>query len=699
MSNETEKQITADSQALFDNRKEFLKFNRYKIDRTLKTLSEIDRLIFAAVPRLLHIHQPGLPGYFESDKKVPCGIFNFKIDREMEVACEKLFPDAVWRRNEELDPVIHSVLLMGSVGSIAQTKKSDLDYTLLIDKTQFTDESLALFQKKLHLIEEWTWDTYHLETHFFTNDHNEVKNNIFGESDSESTGSALAILLKEEMFRTIITVNGRVPFWWVVPVKTDDQRYEKLYELLHSGKTLLDKGEFIDMGNVHDISPGEFFGGSIWALIKSFKSPFKTLMKMGLLEEYMFHDTASNLLCHEVKQKVYDKIPYADIDAYLLMFDRVQKFFSNAKDDNEVDALRSAFYLKVGTKIDAEDFESTPDFWKKRILIKMMKEWQWTPFKVENLNQYTEWQIMQKVALGKRVNNILMACYKNISEENKNLDPAESLITEKDTHLLGRKLFSFFRKAPNKVDNLTAMVDGKTTEKKLTLLCEQASAKERPKWFLVRGRTMAFIEHVPKENVIKNFSSYQSMIAFIAFNKLFVEDETDFLLRAENQPVKEEDVRHLLVKLSKTINSVNIAAISNEALISEATVGQLFLDIDFGTPLPPNVEKGNIKSCQNNEELNKFINRQIEQIRNMTTTYMTSWGELFCKTYSGVNCMGRMTTELSPLLTNKILDEGSFLKVFIHSGRKEEFKMPWIKNYIIKVFKLKIQATVEKVAS
>ncbi len=688
-----------DEQVLFENRKDFLKFNRYKIDRTLKTLSEIDRLIFAAVPRLLHIHQPGLPGYFESEKKVPCGIYNFKVDKESEVACEKLFPDAVLRRNQELDPVIHSVLLMGSVGSIAQTKKSDLDYTLLIDKTQFTEESTALFQKKLQLIETWTWDNYNLETHFFINDFNEVKNNIFGESDSESTGSALAILLKEEMFRTIITVNGRVPFWWIVPVKTDDERYQKLYDLLQSGNTLLDKDEFIDMGNVHDISPGEFFGGSIWALIKSFKSPFKTLMKMGLLEEYMFNDTASNLLCHEVKQKVYDKVPYSKIDAYLLMFDRVQKFFAQAKDDNEVDALRSAFYLKVGTQIGSIDFEKEPTFWKKSILIKMMKEWKWTPFKVEQLNQYTDWQIMQKVALGNRVNKILMASYKNISEENKNLDPAESLITEKDTHLLGRKLFSFFRKASNKVENLTAMVDGKTTEKKLTLLCEQASLKERPVWYLVRGRTLAYIEHVPKEDVIKNFASYQSMIAFIAFNKLFVENETEFLLRAENQLVKEEDVRHLMIKLSNTINSVNIASISNEALMTDAKIGQLFLDINFGIPLPPNIEQGNIKACQNNEELSKFINKQTEQIRNMTTTYMTSWGELFCKTYSGVNCMGRMFTELSPLVSLKTLEDPEFLKVFIHSGRKDEFKLPWIKNYILKVFKMKVQATKEKVAS
>ena len=180
--------IKSDEEMLFSNRQDFLRFNRFKIDRNLITLSEIDRLIFLVIPRLLHVHQEGLPGYFDGNP--PCGIHNFKLDREAQVAAEKLFPDVIIRRNPDLKPVIHTALLMGSVGSIAQTKKSDLDYTLLVDKKDFSEESMKLFQKKLNLIETWTWDNYNLETHFFINDYEEVKNNIFGESDSESTGSA-----------------------------------------------------------------------------------------------------------------------------------------------------------------------------------------------------------------------------------------------------------------------------------------------------------------------------------------------------------------------------------------------------------------------------------------------------------------------------------------------------------------------------
>ncbi len=686
----------SDTEALHDNRQSFLKFNRFKIHRNLVTLSEIDQTIFLIIPRLLHVHQEGLPGYFEGNP--PCGIHNFNLDQEAQYALEKMFPDVILRRNIDLNPVIHTALLMGSVGSIAQTKKSDLDYTLLINKSDFTEESMKLFQKKLNLIETWTWDNYNLETHFFINDSQEVKNNIFGESDSESTGSALAKLLKEEMYRTMIIVAGKIPFWLISPVDSDDDKYDNLYQELQNGNTLLKQEEFIDMGNVDDISQGEYFGGAIWALIKSFKSPFKTLMKMGILEEYMFGNTKSNLLCHQVKDKYFNDVPFLDIDPYLVMFERVQQFFKETKDEEAVDALRHAFYLKVGTQIEPDELEKGSKIWRKSTLIKMLKEWEWDAEKLERLNDYSNWQMMHKVDLGNRINKILMASYKNISEKNKTLDPSESLITEKDTHLLGRKLFSFYRTAPNKVDNLGALVDGKTAETELTFLLEQKTSRDKATWYLIRGKTRAFLEQIEDDDIIKKSSTLPFLMAFTVFNNLYNEG-TQIMLRAEGGAMKESDLEVLLDQLRQFIASVNIAALSNEDLLDDAKVNQLFMLIDFGTPPPPEITMGNISDCKNNDELNKFITRRIDRIKSITTTYLTSWGELFCKTYSGLNCMARCIGELTPQLTPEKVNKADFLKVYIPSGRKELLQIAWLNNYIIRSLMIKSAAQSEKVAS
>jgi len=247
------------SSTLFNNRQLFIRYNQFKIHRILQTLSTRDGHVFTVIPRLLHANQKGLPGYIHED--VPCGIHNFTLNAECRFASERLFPNIIIRRNEQFTPFIETVLLMGSTGSIAQSQKSDADFTIFINKDSVPDDKLSLFQKKLKIIEEWTWKTYKLEIHFFINDIQEVKNNIFGESNTESTGSALAKLLKEEMYRTAVIPAGKIPFWWIFPVNTDDDQYEFLVRQIQSNQTLLNANDFLDIGNVDDISQVEFFGG------------------------------------------------------------------------------------------------------------------------------------------------------------------------------------------------------------------------------------------------------------------------------------------------------------------------------------------------------------------------------------------------------------------------------------------------------
>jgi len=672
------------SNTLFNNRQLFLRYNQFKFNRILETLSATDRLVFTLIPRLLHINQKGLPGYIQDD--VPCGIYNFKINQEYQIAAERLFPNRIIRGGENHSSFIDTVLLMGSTGSMAQSQKSDLDFTLFVDKHRVSPERLDLFDQKLKLIEEWTWNTFNLEIHFFNNDILDVKNNIFGESDSESTGSAQAKLLKEEMYRTAVITGGKIPFWWIVPLNTDDRMYKNLHHLVKTNQTLLNPDDFLDIGNVDDISQGEFFGGSIWTLIKSFKAPFKTLIKMGLLEEYMFNDTKSNLLCHDIKKKIFTGVPYEKIDTYKNLFERVEKYFHATKTEREVDALRIAFYLKIGSKVNNYELIHGSTDPNKKMLVEMINNWDWNPEKVENLNSYLNWQMMKKVALGNRMNQILMNSYKKISEANSKLGPGKSLITERDTHLLGRKLFSFYRKTLNKVENLFALVDGETSEKELTFFLHQSNPADKGTWYLIRGKTLALLELIPPENIIKKASTLQFLIAFTCFNNLY-KDDTILLLRAEQQSIKEQDLRTLLSDLSSFLAQVDIAEISNEDLLANARIKQAFVIVDFGNPIPREITIGNINECKTNQEYSNYITKRLERIRSMVTIYLTSWGELFCKTYSGINCMERSLKDILPQTSGQVLGNPDYLKVFVPGSRRDLINLFWLNTYIFKFLK------------
>ncbi len=672
------------SNTLFNNRQLFLRYNQSKINRILETLSATDRLVFTLIPRLLHINQEGLPGYIQDD--VPCGIHNFKIHQEYQIAAERLFPNVIMRGGENHSSFIDTLLLMGSTGSMAQSQKSDLDFTLLVDKHSVSPERLVLFDKKLGLIEEWTWNTFNLEIHFFNNDILDVKNDIFGESDSESTGSAQAKLLKEEMYRTAVITGGKIPFWWIVPLNTDDLMYRNLHHLVKTNQTLLNPDDFLDIGNVDDISKDEFFGGSIWALIKSFKAPFKTLIKMGLLEEYMFNNTKSNLLCHDIKKKIFSGVPYEKIDAYKILFERVEKYFLATKTEHEVDALRIAFYLKTGSKVNNYELVHGSTDLNKKMLIELINGWNWSPEKMEELNTYLNWQMMKKVALGNRTNQILMNSYKKISGANSKLGSGKSLITERDTHLLGRKLFSFYRKALNKVENLFALVDGETGEKELTFFLHQTNPADKGTWYLIRGKILALLELIPPENIIKKASTLQFLVAFTCFNNLY-NDDTSLLLRTEQQSIKDQDLRALLSDLSSFLAQVNIADISNEDLLANASIKQAFVIVDFGNPIPKEITIENINECKTQKEYSNYITKRLERIRSVVTIYLTSWGELFCKTYSGINCMERSLKNLLLQTSSLVLDNPDYLKIFVPGSRRDSANLFWLNTYILKILK------------
>ena len=359
----------------------------------------------------------------------------------------------------------------------------------------------------------------------------------------------------------------------------------------------------------------------------------------------------------------------------------------------------------MGTQVSGEELEHGSEHWKKITLIKMLKDWGWDGSKVDHINKYyIDWQMNQKVELGDRINKILMSSYKNISEKNSKLDASETLITEKDTNLLGRKLFSAYRTAPNKVENIGALIDGKTNEQYLTFLHEKPKSKEESgNWYLIRGKAPAYIDQVNSDFIIKKTTLLPSLIAFTANNHLYSkkiekydDENTEVLLQAEGGSIKSKDLLHLLDQISSFIASVNIAAISNDDLLADAQIKQLFMIVDFGNPPPMLITAGDIKECKNSEELNDFLNNRLERIQSISTIYITTWGELFCKTYSGLNCMDRTLSELGPQLTPERVKTPNFLKYYIPCDRREVIQIPWLDGYVLRSLKIRSKSTSDK---
>ena len=116
-------------------------------------------------------------------------------------------------------------------------------------------------------------------------------------------------------------------------------------------------------------------------------------------------------------------------------------------------------------------------------------------------------------------------------------------------------------------------------------------------------------------------------------------------------------------------------------------------------PPPIFITLGNIRDCKNNEELQEFLNKRLEKMRSLSIIYITTWGELFCKTYAGLKCMDRALAELGPQMVPERIETPNFLKYFIPCDRKELIQIAWLSGYVLRSLKIRSKASSKKTSS
>ena len=355
-----------DERTLFVNLQIFERFNKSKTEFLYQQLPDRQRLVFDLVPFLLHVPAMDILPKTVRWKRCLHGIENYRITPRTEDSFKKAFPGVkmpteIPRSGFDECP-IKSISLIGSLGSIAQNLKSDFDYWICVDDQARECAYLDDFRRKLQAIEAWALDFSGAEVHFFPLRLKNILRDDFGAMAGESSGSAQGVLLKEEFYRTMTLVAGQAPLWWLMPPRVDDREYGRLKQLaLDSDR--IDPLGLVDLGNIRSVSLGELYGAAVWQINKTIGSPFKSVLKLSLLEEYLFGASGKGLLCDELKERILLSEDEARVlDPYVLMFERASDYLRDKKRFQDLDLLRRALYLKTGVQLRPADFLQQESF-------------------------------------------------------------------------------------------------------------------------------------------------------------------------------------------------------------------------------------------------------------------------------------------------------------------------------------------------
>jgi adenylate cyclase class 1 len=579
----------------------FLKQNQLSLLTAFDIFKPRQADLFQIIPFLLHENRI-FPGIETIHGDTPCGICNYIPSLETQdiltkyISCENM----IVRHSQSY--AIEGLFTIGSIGSLAQTADSDIDYWVCINEDHFSPRGLKLFNKKLGLLETMAWNQFHTKVTFFVVDMQKARNNDFGDSSIESSGSAQARLLKEEFYRTMIYVAGKIPLWSVLPTAISIHYYNAILNKVASFPNL---ARYIDLGDIHAISTSEYFGASIWQMFKWLKSPFKSVIKMALLEKYIYEYGKEPLLCNKYKDEWMNSgahLKLAQNDSYYILLKNLIKYYETAKDEQSVKLLLTCFFLKLGISKDSQ-IDNTVFGLRKILLEKCMAKWGWTKDEVFKIGSFKTWAYNDIATLSNTIEKYMIKKYKTVNKAFERLFHGRSGISLEDQTMLGRKVFIEFSKQPGKVEKVLLVSRSDRHFQGLHLRYNKTDRIGT--WELFNKNVKAF--HHREESLIKA-NTIEEIGAWLINNSLYNES-TIINLVPNSTYVTFDDIRKLFKTIYDFFSPMLKKVIGFDQLLMKNRVVSLFISINFYAP------------------------KQQRKVTEYTAIYLNSWGEMFCKSF------------------------------------------------------------------
>lgn len=574
----------------------YRKYNQERIAKSVIFNSYKSNILFAAVPYLLHVNRPDLPGYISAES-APRGIFAFDpVTGLPPELFRRLFPTASLPKPEEvgLNPglcAIHSLKTIGSIGTIAQSEKSDCDYWVSIDQQNLGEQGMELLRQKCAAIERWT-EQKGVETHFFLMDITQTRENSFeSAAEDESAGSALKILLKDELFRTHVLVAGKPLLWWFMPPGLSEEQYHSLVSRLSKEKKI-DLDEFIDLGCVGGIPKAEIFGACLWQMNKALDSPFKSVIKFAYLELLLqqqkntlplFSDKVKRLVTYPEKlPPEHEKLGPGEIDPYLLLAREIIAFYQQSQGEQMHDwaeLIRECLFLKTLEGVESQKQAKLGQKSHINSLMKQMENWEILPNDKTRFLNFRYWQYKELLAFGARVHAYLLEAYKRLRWIFKKFGPETGLtITERDISILGRKLFTFYEQKPNKVEYIRSLSRYLMTMEDITIHITKYEGVFF--YYAFQGE----LDHETVKNsveaVIKRDDNLIRLIAWLLINGM-LSPHTRLHLTKNFLPIDLVDIQTLAESMLKTFPLIHFSRIAPDQLLAPENILRVLVIVNF----------------------------------------------------------------------------------------------------------------------
>jgi len=569
------------------NKQTFLRYNQFRKQIFSELSPRFSETVLYLLPWMLSVNHPRCPGYIEN-QITPLKVFN--IDNEMEIrrretVFKKLFeitaPESLLRHGMKFN-VIQGLYTIGSVGSVSQTASSDCDIWVCCDKHHFNETTWKQLHQKVNLIKDWLDMHLRMPVYFFVCDENDIRHNLFGSVDSESSGSTQTNVLKEEFYRTCIVICGKIPLWWLCH---DDK--EPLSYI--TAKSELDRRSYsefdiIDFGDLQEVEGSEYFGAALWQLQKSLTRPLKSILKMILLK-MLLDSPRERPISYQYRKAVLgcgekDFFP----DPSVFPIHAILNYYKSLNKTETLEFLKECFYIRC---------ELTPHSSRMPLKNELIKElFAQHPIDIKkriHLSRFASWDFNSQIHLGNRLFQLLMASYREITAAYAG---NASTINKRDFTIIGRKILVSYQKKPHKIQVIQKPIENLN-------LTHLTIRLEGSQWQVYAGNN--------KETPLASDKDILYIIGFIVWNSLF--DVNKIRMEPNPSNVTMQEIANLGRKMNEFIGTFDNQDIAFHNYIQKSRLSKLLVVVSF-------------ENFYWEKDINDF-----------GVLYKNSWGELYLRRF------------------------------------------------------------------
>lgn len=657
--------VQFDRQRCLEIRAQVLALNAARMQLLLQQLRPRQQDFLQVLPLLLHINQQNLPGY--QSEQTPCGISLYQPDPRTQSMLRHFgrigIPAAKPNQTS-----IQALYLMGSPGSLGYSGRSDLDIWVC-HRPELSAWQLSLLQAKLDGISRYA-DSIGLEMHFFLVNPHAIRAGKTSQLDQESSGSAQQVLLLDEFYRSQLLIAGCCTLWWLVPPELEASYQPYCQHLL--SQRFIQADEWLDLGPVPQIPPQEFESAALWQLAKAIDSPYKSLMKLLLIETYA-SDDHNRPLSLKVKELVYQQEATLErLDPYLMVYRQLEDYLRSQRDDR-LELLRRSLYLKAGIK-----FSKNPDLhdWRVQRLAPFIREWGWSSAMLQRLDRQKDWKTLDIQPEHRTILAAFRKSYRQLSERAR-LSGSNSRIDPADLLLLDHKLSAAYERKPGKIEHFSGGLTDNPTEDSLSvhLLTDH---EQNSHWQLFSGHIGPDLRDMSIP--LKRDAYLLPLLAWCYSNRILGQRSQ---IGYYGDPSRGS--AHQIKQLHKLLTDdfPPPAKLEMSALQQAPEVRQisLFINSSFD-PMRSLANKGWHVLSDRSDPL-AFGQGRSNLIQQLDLVWRTSWNELFVRSFQGTQAVGACLALFTELYPKQRAIPLRLHSVSLHHAQKMKQRMEYLLRHLM----------------